>query len=151
MATIQIPISATQGFKVIEELSPEKIKKISDYLERMPIDTKMSSFQDFISSLMSVHDSKAFMNTLMSFSELIMPPNVDLEILVENLSNSYNEVSNSNLIPSKLERLRSNLYDIFVHAKNLKLTFKASDLLLEEESLFRNCKIITDIRIVFKR
>lgn len=149
MARIKIPPSALSGFTAISKLDESQIKVISDYLENMPVGTKMQDVDGFLSYTLNIDESQNIVQTLRSFSELLQPPNVDFEALASNLASSYKEQANDEVTENTENNLRRNLYFIFIHSTNLKLTLKAYDLIGEDNYLFTNAKIVTDIRLVF--
>ena len=155
MARIRIPPSAFTGFEAISNLDSTQVRYISEFLERTPVGTNLnlSELNDFLFNSLNIVEAKGIVDTLVSFSELLQPADVDFESLADKLASSYQEQGEQEVSELKKEKLKENLILIFKSSNNLKLTLKAIDLIGGDNYLFRDCKIITDINssVVFLR
>lgn len=153
MARIKIPSSALPGFEAISNLDPVQLDRISQYLITNPVGASLTELHEFLLEFLKASNAREIVNTLVSLSDLLSPPDVDLESLSNKLSESYIEQSstldNNSQLELKKQNLKNNLFQIFQNATNLKLTLKALDLIGGDNYVFRNSRIVTDIRPVF--
>ncbi len=149
MARVRIPAAARSGFEAISKLSEEQVNAIADYLDKMPVGTRMEDIEAFLSSNLNIQQSPNIVYTFRSFAELLQPANVDPDVLAEKLTSSYKEQVGQDFSEIDENNLRKNLGLIFNHSINLKLTLKAYDLIGDTNYIFTGSKIISDIRLVF--
>ena len=148
MPRIKIPDLALPGFEAIAQLNEEQSQKFSQFLNSLPVGSKMEDINNYLFSELNVTDSRSIVQTLVSFRELLEADNVDFEELSSSLVNSYKETKNEGR-EEEAYFLKRNLQLIFSNSKNLKLTLKAKQLSTEDSFIYSDSKIITDIRLVF--
>jgi hypothetical protein len=148
MTKITIPSPVFPGFSIIMSLSEEDVKKITSFFSNMPLGSKAAEMIEGLTASFDFKSATEIVKTITSFSSLLEEPNVNYEDLAINLSESYNALSGS--VPAdKLDVLKKNLLAIFKSSKNLNIVLKARDLLLENDNNFGDCRILTDVRLVF--
>lgn len=149
MASIRIPSVALPGFEALSKINEDQAVAFADFLENMPVGTRMQEIEGFLASDLNLNQSKEIVATLRSFSELLEPSKVDVAFLSANLASSYKEQTKTNFTQEDEDNLRNNLSFIFTHSTNLRLTLKAYDLVGGDTFLFQDSKIIVDLRLVF--
>src|SRR4051812_31202150 len=125
MPAIRIPSSVLSGFKAISELEPQKAKDFGEYLSRQSVGAKIENIYEFLSSELSVPNSRAIVQTLVSFSELFEQHNQNLDHLAEELGDSYAfalEGGGEDLSKENKENLVNNLSILFKHSENFRIT-----------------------------
>lgn len=148
MPRIRIPDLALPGFKALAELDGEKIQKLSQFLNSLPVGFKMSELNDYLLSEIKISESQSIVQTLFSFRELLEPKDVDFKELSTSLAESYKELEQETS-DKNLELLKKNLELIFQNSKSLKLTLKTRQLKTEDSKIYSDSKVITDIRLIF--
>jgi hypothetical protein len=146
MSKIRIPSKVLPGFKIISELSEDKIDKLISILENIEIGIHFEILDLKLQDLFTTEDSKALVFTFISFSNLL-ENEVDFYRLASNLSSSYYNITGIEKEPDN--KLEINLKKIFTKSHNLLITVKARDLALENENTLTGIKVISDIRPVF--
>lgn len=149
MPRIRIPQFAFKGFDAISRLTEDQVNKFTSYLDNMNVGTKMEQINNFLDSILESDDSRNIVQALISFSELLQPSTIDFEALAASLASSYKDQFEGEVSSEIHQNLKRNLSLIFNHSESLKLTLKAIDLVSEEDYIFNDSKIITDIRLVF--
>lgn len=105
-------------------------------------------FQVLLEDIKFVTDPNLLSQTLFSFGELLLNADGKLTSLAKDLGVAYAQGISEKSIEEK-ERLEQNLLILFKHAANLKQTFKAFQVLLDNKSVYRQSKVLTDIRMIF--
>jgi hypothetical protein len=150
MANIVIPEAVLPGFVQISKLSKKQIEGFITFLKEIPVGTKMKDVNDFLQSSLNIKASKSIVETLISFSELLEPSDVNFEELTNDLTSAFKSlITDEEITAPQVESLKSNLLQIFQNSKNLKLTLKAFKLAHEDDFVYLESRIITDIRLVF--
>jgi hypothetical protein len=149
MSSIRIPPSVLPGFKKIADLNSEQITHLAKFLKNLKVGFTLDTLVAFLSRELNLSKAQEVAQTIISFSELLEPDDVNFSDLATNLTQSYNEMSNEILDEKVLEALRENLLVIFSNSTNLKITLKAKRLIYENENILSETKIITDIRLIF--
>jgi hypothetical protein len=150
MASINIPKEVVPGFNVILQMKMTQIEEFGDFLSSLPIGLTLVKIQDFLENLLNKQDAKNVFRTLLSFRGLLDGSNPDdTRSIASDLVSSY--IENPDFDTNKIEAdsLTEKLFYLLKKSKNIFLTLKANDLATDDFMVFRNCKIITDIRIVF--
>ncbi len=149
MQKIAIPPVVLPGFEILSSFTKEDIEKLTSYLKNISINNSLNNLPQEVAELFGKDISEEIVKTIASFSELLENKDTTLEEVAKNLCESYKEQAKKDIKPNKLEVLQNNLLEIFKNYKNLGLSFKARDLLLENESNFKDSRIISDLRLVF--
>ena len=129
--------------------SKDDVEKLTSYLKNIPIGFSLNNLYDEVARLFNSQKSGELIKTITSFNELIGKPGTTIEDTAKNLCESYLEMVGGNIDSDKLQLLNNNLIIIFRSYKNLGLSLKARDLLLENENNFHESRIISDLRLVF--
>lgn len=114
----------------------------------MPVGTRLDEVDNYISYRIKHSNSRAIVQPLRSFSDLLMPNNADFDSLAEGLALSYVEQAEKSISEEAKNNLERYLKLIFNNSVNLKLTLKAYDL-IGNDFLYSDSRIVTDIRLVF--
>lgn len=149
MALIKIPKYALPGFYALIHLEDHQMDEFSTFLANMKVGTNPRTIESFLSKQLNVSQSSDIVQTLISFTDLLSPADVDYQLLSKSLTNSFCQQSETELSEGDIEKLNSNLFKIFRNSKNLKFTLKAFDLVRDDDFLFRDGKVFSDIRLVF--
>lgn len=153
MSKITIPPRALQGFIEIASLTSEQAEKVSTFLRQMQVGTKFNEINEYLYSSLNIKTSRSIVNTFSTFGEILEPTEINFEDLTNNLIESVVELTKKDkdkeLDEDKLKALKRNLLLIFENSKNLKLTLKAFKLEFENDNLYSDARIISDIRLIF--
>lgn len=149
MRKIVIPEDVLPGFAILSSFAKKDIEKLTSYLKNISIRNSLKNLPEEIAELFDIKTSIEIVKTIASFSELIDNKNNDIEDTSKSLCESYKDRVGDNIGLEKLETLQYNLVEIFKSYKNLGLSLKARDLLLENENNFSDSRIISDLRLVF--
>ncbi len=153
MAKVYIPDDVFPGFTELAKLPHEKVVKFASFLRnitvRINFEDFLSEIDDYLSSQLKIRSSRQIVETLISLGDLIGKANFNSEVTATSLTESFKELSAEELTSKELKALKSNLILILSNSQNLKLTLKALELAHEGENVFREAKIITDIRVIF--
>lgn len=151
MPIIRIPKAAKPGLAELAKLKSDEVTKLADFLYSSPVGIRMNEIVSFLNSSLNIPTNKSheIVQTLVSFRSLLEPPNVDFESLSSNLSSSYKESSVDSFSSEDERNLKEALLIIFKKSQNLKLTLKAERLFYDDDAVFSESRIVTDIRIVF--
>ncbi|MDZ4707915.1 MAG: hypothetical protein SH818_05885, partial [Saprospiraceae bacterium] len=153
MAKISIPPRVLPGFIELSSITPEQVEGISSFLNQMKVGTKFSDIQEYFQSILGIKSSRSIVNTLSTFGEILEPTQSNFEDLTNDLIESVIELTTNekeiDLSESKILSLKNNLLEIFSNSNNLKLTLKAIKVGVENENLYGEASIISDIRLVF--
>ncbi|MCW3106505.1 MAG: hypothetical protein JWQ09_1011 [Segetibacter sp.] len=153
MAQIYIPEDVFPGFIEIAKLPEAKAKQFASFLGNVTIGINFENFlseiDDYLFFELKIKSSKRIVETIISFGDLIEKEDFNAEITATALAESFKDLSKEDLNPKEFKSLKSNLFLILSNSQNLKLTLKALELAHESENVFRESKIITDIRLIF--
>lgn len=148
MIRYKIPSNLLPGFKLLAHFSDEEIKTIAQVVQSFTVGGSAREFQVLLEDIKFVTDPNLLSQTLFSFGELLLNANGKLTSLAKDLGIAYAQGFNEKSIEEK-GRLEQNLLVLFEHAANLKQTFKAFQVLLDNKSVYRQSKVLTDIRMIF--
>ncbi|MFA7381329.1 MAG: hypothetical protein WC150_12795 [Bacteroidia bacterium] len=146
MQKLQIPSDFEIGFKDLVGIEESCFIEIESYIAKTPLGISPSNF---ILGLIEVNTSRIstnLANVIYSFGELLSKKYTSsiTELAVE-LTNAYKK--NAPTVNEKL--LEERLIRIFSVSENLILSSKAIELLKENDNVYIDSRIITDIRLVF--
>lgn len=149
MAKYQIPEPFQPGFEHILKLNDKQVKEISNTLKKLPVGTGPKTFQNIIIKSLKVEGSVFIARTLFSLGGLLVTDGASLSELANDITDALNITRKTVLTDKEKDKLIKNLVEIFNNCNNLKNTFKAIDLLSENGQIFKEARIITDVRLVF--
>lgn len=149
MATISIPERVYPGFMIISELDNSQLNKIVDYLSTMVIGEQFDIVAQNFNIILNNNNGSDLLKTIISFSKLVDPEDVNYQDISNNLSESFVELSGIEKNLKFKENLSSNLLKILTNYNALKNTIKSRELASENENNFGDFKLLTDIRLIF--
>ena len=149
MATISIPERVYPGFMIISELDNSQLNKIVDYLNTMVIGEQFDIVAENFNIILNNSNGSDLLKTIISFSKLVDPEDVNYQDISNNLAESFIELSGIEKNLKFKENLSSNLFKILTSYNSLKNTIKLRELASENENNFGDFKLLTDIRLIF--
>ncbi len=149
MKKVFIPEPVLPGFKIISSFTQGDVGKLTSYLKNIPVGDSLINLNNDIEKLFDFKTASELLKTIMSFNELIGKKGETFDDVAKNLSESYNETVEGDVEVSKIKNLEDNLLQILKNYKNLGLSLKARDLMVENENNFQESRIISDLRLVF--
>lgn len=146
MAFFQIPEMFLPGFKALGNLDGIQFEKLKEIAGALPVGIGPNTFQQAFANS-NLPGWRHIAVTLFSLGSLLASRKEDgLVNLAEELYDSYRSTEDNQ---EAADNLKERLSDLFRSCKNLRTTFKAFNLLTENERVFREARIITDVRPVF--
>lgn len=148
----KIPNEFLSGFKALSQLNKQEIKKLTSLLEKLPVGSSVQEFQSAIKKNKGLSEQALMTaDAVFSLGGLLREKKEDDPIgqVAEDLANAYFKQCGEKIESDKLERLSNNLLLLLEKADNLKKTFKAYQLLLENARSYRKSRVITDMRMIF--
>lgn len=150
MLRFQIPDSAIPTFTELSKLSKEDTNKIVSLLQQVEIGDTLDDFLEIFKNTKLSKDIIGMEETIYSFGGLLAnEKESDLQSIAAALTKAYEEKREGKIEENEVKRLNENLLIIFESADNLKKTFKAFHLFTENDKLYNNSRIITDMRLLF--
>lgn len=138
---LSIPEDLRPGFDDIVEMDETKFNLLLDYIQNVPVGTTSNGLNSGLTELFNDVSQENISKTLYSLTELLS--DLDYKFVAEELSSIYDE-------DKAIQKLLfDRLIKLFSQYKNLNITSKAIKLLYENERLFQECRIISDVRLVF--
>jgi hypothetical protein len=145
-----VPDELNPGFEIIASLREDQIKKLSNTIKKLPRGVGERTFFKAISSKIDVENKEDLALTLFSLGALLnKEKEKDTKKIADHLTFSINYYREKKFQEKQLNQLTSNLISLFECCGNIKNTFKALYLQLEQHNVFRDSHLITDIRPVF--
>jgi hypothetical protein len=149
MGKIRIPEDVFPGFHALSKLEDIQFNEFIDFLNSMQVGSKFTQLQAKLEKYLDPYESREIVKTLLSFEDLIYKGDENYDDLASNLILSLIERDKTLEHVQETEKLKFRLRTIFENSKNFRLTLKAGSLSTEEIAIFRESKIIADIRLVF--
>lgn len=149
MAKYQIPENHIEGFEALSKLSFDQVKHLSSILCELPVGTGPKNFQEKLVAKAPFKGTRIIANVLFSLGGLLTSEEESIGQLAKDLTSSYNESRHEALSKVEETELEEKLKTIFSDCKNLKLTFKALTLQGDNDQIYRDARILSDIRLVF--
>lgn len=146
MKNYQIPERYLKGFQIIASQPPEAIQRMGALLKEMPIGGDLSEFMKAFQE-----ETEPFLllaETIFSLGGLLVEE-TDYEALSQSLTLAYIKQMGDGVVPEEKKRLEGNLKLLFDNAGNLKKTYKAFQLLTENQRNYMGSRVMTDIRLIF--
>lgn len=144
MSKFKIPQAFIQGFKELATIDDALIAKITSFLQGMSLGMGPTAFMNKLKE----EDSsigRELANVVYSFGALLnRNANANLNEMARDLSQACKEADLPNV-----EDLENRLIKIFQASRNLKLTSKAIELLKENDNVYIDSRVLSDIRMVF--
>ncbi|MGN7722271.1 hypothetical protein [Chitinophaga sp. 22620] len=155
MAKYKIPQTYIPGFTFLANLDIAEVEQIKNALIELPVGTGPTNFRNALAGKFSNIEGINYIATVIfSFGSFLNENDDDFnkdeiaEDLVEafKVINTKNEISKENI-----ESLAPKIKLLLTNCDNLKLSFKALSLQSENAIIYRSSRVISDVRIVFKK
>ena len=153
MIRFQIPKAYLPGFEILLSLQPEQFNLLLDFLKKIPVGTGPQTFANLFDEHFKTHleINRQLAATLYSLGSFKLNlEKVSQTELIESLSNSFFEQTKKKPSQDDLIKLKEILVKLFDANSTLTQTFKGFQLLSENDTVFRENHIITDMRLLFK-
>lgn len=153
MIRFQIPKNFMPGFEALLSIGSESVKELCAFLNEVPVGTGPKAFGTFFEDRFNKKDQfplslASFLFSLGSFNPAsLKSPVIDL---AKGLASSYNDQRENSLAAEEMAILEDKLHELLKSNGNLTASFKAFELMSENEIVLRDSHIITDIRLIFK-
>jgi hypothetical protein len=148
MTKFQIPEPFKPGFDALAKLSGTDFQTLIKILKEVPIGIGIKGFQDFVNTA-QIEGINEISRTIFSLGNLVNSQEVNIKEISSDLALSFAESKGKDFDTKKSEALENKISNILNDCKNLRLTFKALNLLSENDQIFREARIISDIRLIF--
>lgn len=148
MAKYKIPEQFISGFKELSSLKKDLTYKISDILKKLDIGDGPETLVKKLSDIkrLSKSDLSLISFTIFSLISLVQKENIDH--LVDDLTQAYS-LQNKEAQNDEIINLKNNLITILNSIDKINLTLKARKLQSEYDKIFTDCRVISDIRLIF--
>ena len=151
MSTYTIPESYIPGFETIINLPDVDFNALVDLLSNLEIaqdfDILISDYESKFTTISAVH-IKDVLRSLVSIVDIFENSGKDVTAFADNFSRSY-LYSKQGATENESASLKERLILILKNFDSLSTTVKAQNLLTDNQRNFRDCRIITDLRMVF--
>lgn len=144
-----IPREFISGFEVLINLPLNEVKKIASFISTIPPGSGPKKFNTLLKSNFEIDGVSKLSSTIYSLGNLVLNAEESLEDLSNDLSIAINSSLETKLSDDKVEELKSKILFLVSDNENLKFTFKALNLLSENDIIYRKGRVITDIRLLF--
>lgn len=151
MVNIQIPRFFLPAFQALSVADSTQIQEIGIFLKNVPIGTGHVTFEKMFDEKFESLAISGLASTVFSLASFTLSEYKDLQgtELLDALGNSYKSQA-SVTEDDTLNNLKSNLRTIFDSMGNLTASYKVFSLLSENSRIYKDCRIVSDIRLVFK-
>ena len=149
MSDFRIPDRFLPGFEILANMEDKEFEKIIRFYKEIPKGIGSNTFEASLSESIGIPDVEDLSLTLYSLGGVLTKDNKHYKQIIDDLTNSLKEKSKISLTSNMLESFKVRLIELFENGENLKITFKASCLISEYGTLFRDANIYTDIRLIF--
>lgn len=150
MAKLQIPKQFLDGFREIYKIEESGFRSLIESLKSIPVGLGPNTF---IKTLMSTLDYlwvSQVARTIFSLGNLLETQDFTIDDLSRELTNAYEEGSQLDLPEEQKAHYTARNKELLENLGSLKLSFKAINLLTENNQNFVDSHIISDIRLVFQ-
>ncbi|MFW5886139.1 MAG: hypothetical protein ACOCUL_00140 [Bacteroidota bacterium] len=150
MTKFQIPEAFLPGFMELSKLSPEDAEKIGILLNQIPVGATIQDFRETFTEAGLPENIQVTAETVFSMGALLAGETEnDLTELATGLSKAFQEKNQGKITNEEAQQLKRNLLIILKNGDNLKKTYKAYQLFSENARIYRNSRVMTDIRLLF--
>lgn len=151
MARYTIPERFKKGFAILSKTQTSLVEEISNILIILPVGTGIEGIAKKVKldlgDKIDESDVEEIIKTLFSLVGFNNENTVDFTEFVDDITKSYSD--EFHLEDTSLEILNKNLINLYSNSQNIRITLKANNLLGEYEKLFLDCRVLSDIRIIF--
>jgi hypothetical protein len=149
MAKYQIPENHRPGFDAIIKLNNEDANALAKAIKDVPVGASPKSFFNQLQEQLEINGISKIAFTLSSLVGLRAFEGTSDEGTAQEVAESYSESVENELSKEEYDNLVNKLTLFFSSFQNLISTYKANNLLLANDKLYKESKVISDIRIVF--
>lgn len=154
MLQYQIPKAYLPGFDYLISLESSQLDRIVHFLNEIPVGIGPKSFHNQFLNAFEEDDPKMrqLAMTIYSLGGLFLTESKTrgIDELIQNLTDSYISQTEQNIKEDQARNFQEYLRRIFSNAHQLFSTYKAFSLLVENNVVFKEAHLITDIRLIFK-
>jgi len=152
MAKFQIPDAYLTGFTTLSELTPYEAEEISKLLSKAPVGSSIEDYQNIFKEANITVNIQEILETIFSLGSLLVDKKADSDIieLASDLTSAFLSKKQEKISDDLAENLTQNLVTIFQNADNLKKSYKVFQLLSENAHIYRDSRIMTDVRLLFE-
>ena len=143
MAKLTLSSQLIEGLKAFSSLNEEQLAGVISYTRNMPIDTSIKKATKYFHSDLGIEDAEGVFLTIVNTLRFIQ--NNKKEDVLNDII-----ISASSIDGIDIDKIRNIFSEFLSTPKNVTARNKAADLLGENNDNFNDCKIITDIRLVFE-
>lgn len=147
----KIPHDFITGFVDLVSLSLEEVKEIATFISAIPTGTGPEKFESLLNSNFSSLNLAEISPMIFSFGNILL--NVEDDDTIESISEMLAKdlLNNSEITKEEIEEkhLEDKLIILFQSANNIKCTYKAFDLISENDNIYKKGRIFSDIRLLF--
>ena len=148
MANYKIPEQFIPGFKELSSLKKDLTYKVSDVLKKLDIGDGPETLAKKLSDIKHLSKSDLSLISFTIFSLISLAQKENIEHLVDGLTQAYS-LENKEAQEDEITNLKNNLIIILNSIDKINLTFKAKILQSEYDKIFTDCRVISDIRLIF--
>ncbi|MEM5563892.1 hypothetical protein WNY78_02190 [Psychroserpens sp. AS72] len=149
MARIHIPNRVFPGFEIISKLKNKKLDDVVNSLNKMPIGIDFEDAIEELDKILGQDRGYEVLDTIRSFSSLVESNDTDINDVAINLTDSFIELSKTNMSLNQKTILSDNLFKILSNYSVISNILKSRELLLSNENNFIDLEAMTDIRVIF--
>jgi mRNA-degrading endonuclease YafQ of YafQ-DinJ toxin-antitoxin module len=150
MSRIEIPNSLMPGFERLRSLKSDEFTALLSELSTLPLDLGLPSLEKALISKFDYPDISSIVTSILSLGPLIGSTEVSEEELAKKLAISFSDKGRTHLTEEEKTPFEEKLLLLLKNIYLRKLTFKANYLLSENQRIFIDCHIITDLRLIFQ-
>lgn len=147
MAKISIPEEVKEGFLLISEMKRSDVESLVNVLKSIHSGEELNDIEERLSEIFE-KKSRVLLQTIFSFSGLLDKEDSTVEEVAKNLSESFLEENEKSIVGESA--LEENLNIILSNLGSLKKNINSRRSSIDNESLLRSSKLITDLRIIFE-
>jgi hypothetical protein len=150
MKKYNIPPTFKKGFIYLSQLSNEQLNIIIKVLKEAPFGIPPDKIiKDIIAhNIQNEETVIEVMKAIFSLFALKTDESIKVEALVKDLSSAFKE-DNPELGETEINNLAINLHEVLSIESKVNHTLKAFNLLAENDKIFLEARVLSDIRIVF--
>ncbi len=142
---IRIPKEFISGFEILKELDLDQVKEISTFLGTIPYGTGTKEFNRRFNENFPEIDTPSLSNTIYSLGSILLNFEESVEEIAIMLTDSLKE-DIDNVEEGDLEE---KITLILHNSTNLKDTFKAYNLISDNDITYSKGRVYSDIRLLF--
>ena len=146
----KIPHDFIDGFLHLVNFSLDEVKEIATFISTIPPGTGPEKFESSLSANFPDLDLSELSPMIFSFGNILLNIEDDtIESISQMLAKDL--VNTSDILEEEIEEkhLEEKLNILFLSSNNIKCTYKAFDLISENDNVYKNGRIFSDIRLLF--